>query len=94
MPKKVFDKPKVNAQDHDIKIDMEINMTVLENTKETEVLIEATFALAKHEKLRKELRDSENHLRKLCRQYDDAAGTRGFAPHHLAQACKARGLMV
>lgn len=94
MPKKVFDKPKVNAQDQDIKIDMEINMIVLENTKETEVLIEAAFALAKHEKLRKELRDSENHLRKLCRQYDDAAGTRGFAPHHLAQACKARGLMV
>ena len=94
MPKKMFDKPKVNAQDQDIKIDMETNMTVLENNKETEVLIEAAFALARHEKLRKELRDSEEHLRKLCRQYDDAAGTRGFAPHHLAQACKARGLMV
>ena len=94
MPKKVFDKPKVNDQDQDIKIDMETNMTVLEDTKETEVLIEAAFALERHERLRKELRDSENHLRKLCSQYDDAAGTRGFAPHHLAQACKARGLMA
>jgi len=94
MPKKMFDKAKMHGQDQDIKIDMETNMTVLEDTKETEVLIEAAFALAKHEKLRKELRASEEHLRKLCRQYDQAAGTRGFAPHHLAQACKARGLMV
>ena len=94
MPKKMFDKAKMHGQDRDIKIDMETNMTVLEDTKETEVLIEAAFALAKHEKLRKEIRASEEHLRKLCRQYDDAAGTRGFAPHHLAQACKARGLMA
>ncbi len=94
MPKKMFDKPKVNAQDQLIKIDMETNMTVLEDTKETEVLIEAAFALERHERLRKEMRDSEERLRKLCRQYDQAAGTRGFAPHHLAQACKARGLIV
>lgn len=94
MPKKVFDKPKVHGQDRHINFDMEINMTVLENTKETEILIEAAFALNKHEVLRKQMRESEERLRKLCRQYDDAAGTRGFAPHHLAQACKARGLIV
>ena len=94
MPKKVFDKPKVNAQDQDIKIDMETNMTVLDNIAETEVLIEAAFALERHERLRKGMRDSEARLRKLCRKYDDVAGTRGFAPHHLAQACKARGLMA
>ena len=94
MPEKEFDKPKMHRQDQLIKIEMETNMTVLENTKETELLIEAAFALNKHEALRKQMRDSEDRLRKLCRQYDQAAGTRGFAPHHLAQACKARGLIV
>lgn len=94
MPKKEFDKPKMHRQDQPIKIDMETNMTVLEDTTETEILIEAAFALNKHEALRKQMRESEDRLRKLCRQYDDAAGTRGFAPHHLAQACKARGLIV
>ena len=94
MPKKVFDKPKVDGQDQDIKIDMETNMTVLDNIAETEVLIEAAFALERHERLRKEMRHSEERLRQLCRMYDRAAGTRGFAPHHLAQACKARGLMA
>lgn len=94
MAKKVFDKPKVDGQDQVIKIDMETNMTVLDNIAETEVLIEAAFALERHERLRKEMRDSEERLRKLCSQYDQAAGTRGFAPHHLAQACKARGLMA
>ena len=94
MAKKVFDKPKVDRQDQGIKIDMETNMTVLDNIAETEVLIEAAFALERHERLRKEMRESEERLRKLCRKYDDAAGTRGFAPHHLAQACKARGLIA
>lgn len=94
MLKKVFDKPKMHGQDRHINFDMETNMIVLENTKETEILIEAAFALNKHEMLRKQMRESEDRLRKLCRQYDDAAGTRGFAPHHLAQACKARGLIV
>ena len=94
MPKKVFDKPKVNAQDQDIKIDMETNMTVLDNIAETEVLIEAAFAIERHERLRKEMRESEERLRKLCRKYDDVAGTRAFAPHNLANECKARGLMA
>ena len=65
-----------------------------EKTPPDWILIEAAFALERHERLRKEMRHSEERLRQLCRQYDQAAGTRGFAPHHLAQACKARGLMV
>jgi len=94
MPKKVFDKPKMRDQDQDINFDMETNMTVLDNIAETEVLIEAAFALERHERLRKEMRESEERIRKLCRKYDDVAGTWGFAPHNLANECKARGLMA
>lgn len=60
---------------------------------EADVLQDAAEALQEHERLRVALRDSETRLRALCRQFDAASGSRGFAPHHLAQACKARGLL-
>lgn len=59
-----------------------------------DVLRKAAKALRKAERLRQEMRETDNELRALCRLYDAAVGTRGFAPHHLAQACKARGLPV
>jgi hypothetical protein len=60
---------------------------------EHDILKAAAKALRRHEKLKQEMRDSETAIRRLCRQYDLASGARGFAPHHLAQACKARGLL-
>ena len=57
------------------------------------LLQEAAEALQEHERLRVALRASDDRLRALCRQYGHAAGVWGFAPHHLAQACKARGLL-
>ena len=60
---------------------------------EQDILLEASAALSEHERLRAALRDSEARIRVLCRQYDAASGSRGFAQHHLAQACKARGLL-
>lgn len=60
---------------------------------EQDVLLEASAALQEHDRLRAALRASEARLRVLCRQYDAASGYRGIAPHHLAQACKARGLL-
>lgn len=60
---------------------------------EADILSEAAEALQEHERLRAALRDSETRLRVLCRQYGQAAGVWGFAPHHLAQACRARGLI-
>jgi len=60
---------------------------------EADVLQEAATALQEHERLRVALRTSETRLRTLCRQFDAASGSTGFAPHHLAQACKARGLL-
>jgi len=60
---------------------------------EADILSEAAEALREADRLRAALRDSDNRLRALCRQYGQAAGVWGFAPHHLAQACKARGLL-
>lgn len=60
---------------------------------EQDILQTAAEALQEHERLRLALRASDDRLRALCRQYGQAAGLWGFAPHHLAQACKARGLL-
>ena len=60
---------------------------------EMDVLREAAQALQEHERLRLAMRASGDRLRLLCRQYGDAARVWGVAPHHLAQACKARGLL-
>jgi hypothetical protein len=60
---------------------------------EQDILQTAAEALQEHERLRLALRASDDRLRTLCRQYGHAAGVWGFAPHHLAQACKARGLL-
>ena len=60
---------------------------------EMDVLREAAQALQEHERLRAAMRASDDRLRLLCRQYGDAARVWGVAPHHLAQACKARGLL-
>ena len=60
---------------------------------EMDVLREAAQALQEHERLRLTMRASEDRLRLLCRQYGDAARVWGVAPHHLTQACKARGLL-
>lgn len=60
---------------------------------EQDILQDAAEALREADRLRAALRDSETRLRVLCRQYGQAAGVWGFAPHHLAQACRARGLI-
>lgn len=60
---------------------------------EMDVLREAAQALQEYERLRLAMRASDDRLRLLCRQYGDAARVWGVAPHHLAQACKARGLL-
>lgn len=59
---------------------------------ETDILTIAAQALAEREALRKAIIASDERLRLLCRQYEDATGVRGFAPYHLAQSCRARGI--
>lgn len=59
---------------------------------EIEILTDAAQALAEREALRKAVIAADERIRLLCRQYEDAIGARGFAPHHLAQSCRARGI--
>ena len=58
-----------------------------------DILTEAAEALAEAERLRLALRDSDNRLRALCRQYEVATGYRMLTPTHLGHMCRARGLM-
>jgi predicted nucleic acid-binding protein len=59
---------------------------------EIDILTLAAQALAEREALRKATIAADRHILALCRQYEDATGVRGFAPHHLAQSCRARGI--
>jgi hypothetical protein len=59
---------------------------------EIEILTIAAQALAEREALRKATIAADERIRLLCRQYEIATGVRGFAPHHLAQSCRARGI--
>lgn len=58
-----------------------------------DILLQASQALAERDRLNAALRASDDALRALCRQYEAASGYRMLAPHHLAQMCRARGLM-
>ena len=58
-----------------------------------DILAEAAEALAEAERMRLALRDSDNRLRALCRQYEAATGYRMLTPTHLGHMCRARGLM-
>lgn len=58
-----------------------------------DILQDAAAELARNERMRAALRASDDRLRRICRQYDQAAGVWGFQPHHLRRACEARGLL-
>lgn len=60
---------------------------------ENDILRDAADELTRNERMRKALRDSDERLRRICRQYDRAAGVWGFQPHHLRRACEARGML-
>lgn len=74
---------------------MTLTLTLGRPTKADEIAVlkEAAKALKKHDKLKQEMREAEDTLRALCREYDVAAGVWGFQPHHLRRACEARGLL-
>lgn len=73
---------------------MAMNMEcTLERTSELDVLNIAADALRERDRLEQAMRDSNDRIRQLCRDWGDAAGLWGVAPHHLAQACRARGLL-
>lgn len=60
---------------------------------DADLLQQAAEALREADRLRDAVRDSDNRLRALCRQYGQATRVWGFQPHHLRRACEARGLL-
>ena len=61
-------------------------------TTETEILHRSATALAALDAAKRAFRAAESEVVRLCREYESANGARGLAPHHLAQACRARGI--
>lgn len=61
---------------------------------ENEILEEAAILLVVEEEIRTQARLLERKIKKLCREYDMASGTRGIAPFHLRLACEARGILA
>lgn len=65
----------------------------LERPDELTVLKQAAKALRKHDKLKQDLRDTDEAIRLLCRAYDAASGCSGMPPYKLRLACETRGLL-
>jgi hypothetical protein len=60
---------------------------------ELDLLRVAARAIEKHERLKAELRQHEQHLSRVCQTYGSHYRVWGFRPEHLRQACIARGLL-
>lgn len=60
------------------------------NRSTNDILKEAARVLARQEKLRKEMRETEQRVRELCLEYGAAERCWGVAPHHLRQAVETR----
>jgi ABC-type Fe3+-citrate transport system substrate-binding protein len=60
---------------------------------ELDLLRVAARAIEKHERLKAELRQHEQHLSRVCQTYGQHYRVWGFRPEHLRQACVARGLL-
>ncbi len=63
-------------------------------TTEHEVLIIAARALSARDKAARAVKAADEDLRQLCRAFERVNGARGLAPHHLAQACRARNIEI
>jgi hypothetical protein len=60
---------------------------------ELDLLRVAARAIEKHERLKAELRQHEQHLSRVCQTYGQHYRIWGYRPEHLRQACIARGLL-
>jgi ABC-type Fe3+-citrate transport system substrate-binding protein len=60
---------------------------------ELDLLRVAAKAIEKHERLKAELRQHEQHLSRVCQTYGQHYRVWGYRPEHLRQACVARGLL-
>jgi hypothetical protein len=62
--------------------------------QERDILTDAATVFAVHDELAGALREAQDRLQTLCREYGDCTRKWGFAPHHLRQNCVARGLLL
>lgn len=60
---------------------------------ERDILQDAATAMAEHDRLYTALRDLDERITALCREYGDCTRRWGYAPHHLRRAVEARGLL-
>lgn len=60
---------------------------------ERDILQDAAAAIAEHDRLYGALRDLDERIGTLCREYGDCTRRWGYAPHHLRRAVEARGLL-
>lgn len=60
---------------------------------EITILKQAADVLKAHDDARQAMKATEQRLKELCREYDIVMTCWGFQPHHLRNACQARGLI-
>ena len=60
---------------------------------ERDILQDAAIAMVEHDRLYGALRDLDERIGALCREYGDCTRRWGYAPHHLRRAVEARGLL-
>ncbi len=61
---------------------------------ERDILQDAATAMAEHDRLHSALRDLDERIAGLCREFGDATRRWGYAPLHLRRAVEARGLLA
>lgn len=59
-------------------------------TTEHEILTRVARVLSVRDEALRAVKRAEADLQLLAREYERVNGARGLAPHHLAQACRAR----
>jgi hypothetical protein len=60
---------------------------------ERDILQDAAAAIAEHDRHYSAMRDLDERITALCREYGDCTRRWGYAPHHLRRAVEARGLL-
>jgi hypothetical protein len=60
---------------------------------ERDILQDAAAAIGEHDRLYSALRDLDERIGALCREYGDCTRRWAYAPRHLRNACTARGLL-
>ena len=63
-------------------------------TTEHEILTRVARVLSVRDDAKRAVKRAEANLQLLAREFEQANGARGLAPHHLEQACRARNIEI